>query len=149
MTYRVDLNRLTREMVSARLADINDPAALAADVAGKTIALGLKASPGLERLDLIREVCSGAMAGLLVGGERVPAGAAGILSCVVDAASTGHIDPCEAMTAALRGIAEISRAAPEGQLYDIGCALEERFHGAGDAFRRLLQERSAMGSLRS
>ena len=140
------VGQLTKEMVVTRLKALGDPCAAAADVAKKTLVIALKSigpSPGTGAGRVVGEVCYGAMVGLLLTEQNLPKGATLILEKVAEAASELNLDPTEALTWALRGIADTRKLLDLGQVREIAEAIKRAFDGAGEAFMAMIEEDEA------
>lgn len=141
---KVRIGQLTKEMVAEELRRLGDPLAAAAAVVRKTLSAAfegpaLLGSAALEAL--IEDAVKGAMTALLLGDQDLPRGSLLILQSVVDLSAERHLDPTAAMSAALKGVADLRRFLPPERMDDIHREIEARYHGAGEAFGACLRER--------
>ena len=137
------LGQLTKEMVAEELRRLGDPCASAALVVRKTLAAAFSTGPalpsaGVERI--IEDAVKGAMTALLLADQSLTRGAILVLEAMVDAAAEHHIDPTLAMTAALRGLADLRRFVEPERMDDIRLEIDAHYHGAGDAFVAYLRQ---------
>jgi hypothetical protein len=137
----IRIGQLTKEMVAEELRQLGDPCAKAAAVVRKTLAAALSGDPpAADPKRVIEDAVKGAMTALLLADQNLTRGAMQILETVSEAAAAGHLDPTEAMCAALKGLSDLRRFAEPSKLDDIRHAIESRYMGAGEVFAELLRE---------
>lgn len=134
-----NFGRLTKEMVVSRLKGITDAPAVAAEIAKKTLIAGVRSTQGLgqDPAETVRQVCHGAMSGLLLIEKDLPQSAVKILQCMAEVSQELHLDPASAMTWAMEGIAKTAAMAPAQVRWSIRSAIDEAFMGAGEVFEKL------------
>lgn len=138
------ISQLTKELVTARLRDLEDPCAAAAELVRSTLEVALRGLPPgtVAESRVVEDACQGAMTSLLLNDQNLVRGAVLILEKIVDLAAALNLDQPEMMRSALRGIADMQRFARPEMLAEIRYAIESRFQGAGLAFEALCQEAS-------
>jgi hypothetical protein len=62
-----------------------------------------------------------------------------VLEAVVDVASEGHMDPTEAMRAALSGLADLRRFADPARIDEISAEIAAKYMGADEVFHEYLR----------
>jgi hypothetical protein len=134
---RFNINQLTKEMVVARLSQLTDPHSAAAEVTKKTLLITLKEAP--PRLEgpfhqAVTDIFQGAMTGILLKELDLSRGALVLLHVAAEVASETGIDPSEMMSAALVGIADISRFTDRARMHQVSKAIDTEFMGAGEVF---------------
>lgn len=136
------IRQLTKELVSAKLAELGDPCAAAAELVRRTLEVALQGLPpgGAAEGRVVEDACQGGMTGLLLHEKDLPKGAVLILDAVVELAGRFNLDPTELMRAAMRGIADMARFTGAAVLFEIEGRIEARYQGAGGAFRALCEE---------
>lgn len=136
------ISQLTKELVTARLRELEDPCAAAAELVRGTLLVALKGLPpgAAAESRVVADACQGAMTSLLLNDQSLTRGAVLILQRVSDLASELNLDGPEMLRSALRGIADMRRFARPETLADIRCAIESRFQGAGLAFEAFCAE---------
>jgi hypothetical protein len=136
------ISQLTKELVTARLKQMEDPCAAAAALVKDALSVALKGLPpgAVAESRVVEDACQGAMTGLLLNDQPLHRGAVLILERVVDLANALNLDQTELMRSALRGIADMRRFVRIEVLGDMRQAIEARFHGAGLAFEALCAE---------
>lgn len=134
------LGQLTKELVAAKLRVIDDPCAAAAEIVHATlkVAMASLADDTQAQAAVIEDACRGGMTGLLLAEQDVARGAVMHLRKVAEVAAAHHMDPTEAMLAALRGIADLKRFLPPDRLEKLRAAVDAEFMGAGDCLRKML-----------
>lgn len=138
--YRV--GQLTKEMVITRLKALGDPCVAAAEIAKKTMVVGLtgSATVGAHTRQLVKEICHGTMVGLIMADQSLPKGACLLLRVAAEVSSDLSLNPEEMMTYAIEGIVELRRLSTVDQMEDIRKAVSRDFMGAGDVFRAALDK---------
>lgn len=138
--YRV--GQLTKEMVITRLKALGDPCVAAADIAKKTMVVGLTGSSvvGANTRQLVKEICHGTMVGLILSDQSLPKGACLLLRVVAEVSSDLSMNPEDMMTYAIDGIVELRRLSTVDQMDEIRKAVARDFMGAGDVFRAALDK---------
>lgn len=138
---RFQVGQLVKEMVIARLKQIDDPCEAAAEVLDKTLGIALKDARELDAgaREAVFSAVNGAMVGLLLCHQDLVRGAVLALQRVKGVADRGHLDPTELLHLALRGIADLRRFADPEQMHKIGFAIDCEFMGAGQVFNELLR----------
>ena len=138
------ISQLTKEIVSSRLREMEDPCRAAAQLVGKTLEVALNGlQPGaVAESRIVEDACQGGMTGLLLNEQPLTRGAVLILEVICDLATRLNLDQPELMRSALRGIADMRRFVRPEMLVEIQAAIEARFHGAGLAFQALCAEPS-------
>lgn len=134
------IGQLTKELVAIRLKKMTDPCAAAADLVKKTLAVTLQNTPPEHAAKVISDGCQGGITGLLLADQNLSKGAVLILEAVAELAAEHHVDPQEALKAALRGICDMRRFVRPDQLTEIQNEIEAHFDGAGQAFVDALTE---------
>lgn len=142
MVDKFNFGQLTKEMIVSRLKEISDAPGVAAEIARKTIIAGVRATQASRQdpRETVEEICMGAMSGLLLIEKDLPEGAVRILHSMSEASHELHLDPSEMMTWAMAGIARISALVGPDTRWQIRCAIQEAYMGAGEVFDRLCQE---------
>ena len=141
------VGQLAKELVVGRLRDLPNPCMVAAEVVKRTLLVALK-DGGAPDWKVIEDACQGGMTGLLLTEQDLAKGAVLILTSVADIATDLHLDPSEAMHAALRGLADIRRFAGSEKLLQIRDAIEARYMGVGEAFATILKSAPVEGTER-
>lgn len=136
------IHQLTKEIVSARLKQLEDPCVAAATLVRRTLEAALKdVTPGtVAESRLIEDASQGGMVALLLNEQNLSRGAVLILEAVAELASQLNVDQPEMMRSALRGIADMKRFVRDDTLTEIRSEIEGRFHGAGMAFEALCEQ---------
>lgn len=138
------IHQLTKEMVAEELRLLGDPCATAASVVRKTLSAALPDAPEGTPLDrVIEDAVRGAMTALLLADHSLPRGSLLVLEAVLDAAGAAHVDPTEAMRAALKGLSDLRRFVSPTRLEDIRVEIEAKYMGAGEAFAEHLRAPAA------
>ncbi|MBI5202604.1 MAG: hypothetical protein HY925_13520 [Elusimicrobia bacterium] len=139
---RLDLGKLTKEIVSSRLVDVPDAPAVAGEVVKKTIVAGVTAARARKedpRL-VVQDVVHGAMMGLILIDKDLPTAAASIMANLSEAANEVHVDPQEMLTWALEGMAKGMKMASPDVEYKIRAGIDKQFMGAGEVFDKLCKQ---------
>jgi hypothetical protein len=139
----VRIGQLTKEMVAEELRRLGDPCAAAAAVVRKTLAAafdGPAASGGVPVELAVEDAVKGAMTALLLADHNLARGAILVLESVVDVSAERQLDPTAAMTAALKGLADLRRFVEPERIDDIRLEIEAHYHGAGEVFSGCLRE---------
>ena len=134
---QIDFDKLAKEIAVCEFA-VGEPApAAVAAVVRKTVvaALGTARGSAPLKLDAVREICRGAMKGLLQIDKPLAEPAAAILAQLALVAEERGIDLQEMLTRAVEGIASASDRLPEES--EIRVALEAQFLGVGELFDSL------------
>jgi hypothetical protein len=135
-----DFEKLAKEIVVEKLKDVDDPPALAAEVAHKIAVSGLASTRGqVEPRLAVAAACRGVMAGMLLIEKDLPKTAVALLTKMALIAQEANLDPADCMTWAMEGIAPVVRLAPGGASDAVGTAIEENFMGAGEVFQGILR----------
>ncbi|MDE2039864.1 MAG: hypothetical protein KGO96_09065 [Elusimicrobia bacterium] len=138
--YRI--NQLTKEIVSARLKELENPHAAAAALVRRTLEValrGLEAGRAAESR-IVEEACQGGMVALLLNDQSLPEGAVAILEAVSALAARLNLDQPEMLRSALRGIADVRRFVTPEVLSELRSAIEASFQGAGEVFEGFARE---------
>ncbi len=137
---QIRIAQLTKEMVAEELRQLGDPCAKAAAVVRKTLDAALTGDGGARADAVIEDAVKGTMTALLLAEQNLSRGALLVLETVHDAALAAHLDPTEAMRAALKGLSDLRRFAEPARVEEIRLAIDSRYMGAGEAFGELLRE---------
>jgi hypothetical protein len=133
------IHQLTKEMVAEELRRMGDPCVTAAGVVRATLSAALQNSPeGTENVRIVEDVVKGAITALLIADHSLTRGAMLFLEVVLEV-SQPHLGPTEAMGAALKGLADLSRFVGPARLQEIRVEIESKYMGAGDVFAQNLQ----------
>jgi hypothetical protein len=130
-----DFEKLAKEVVTGRLAEVSDVPAACAEVARKMIVSAV-ASTG-SRQDprkTVTDVCRGLLAGALLLNKELPPIAVALLAETATIAGEVNLDPMEMMTWAMEGIAAVCHTAGADCESAVQEAIEQKFMGAGEAF---------------
>ena len=105
-------------------------------ITGRLVKEALVASgrSGIPAISLIREACLGAMSGLFLADGDVPSGAVAVMRAVAEWSSDAGLDPMDAMTSAVEGMAAGLRGAPPADLLAVSSRLEATFSGSAETF---------------
>ncbi len=136
MTEPFNLAQLTKEMVFHQLENLADPARIVAEVVRGTLVARLKgpiATPQ-EIQDTVRDVCKGAVAGMLLKNCPLPRGCAKVLLAARSYAKTAGLDRDAINLAALKGLADVRRFVDTKTVEEIKTALDETRVGTGAEF---------------
>lgn len=133
------IGQLTKELVAQRLKSMENPCAVAADLARQTLDVAFKGQPA-DASQVVSDTCYGAMQGLMLAGQDFPKAAVLILQAVSDVSNTHGQDPTAMMFAAMRGFARLSKLCTDAQVHEIKMLIEAHFNGAGEAFSAALAE---------
>ncbi|MBI4346000.1 MAG: hypothetical protein HY553_04055 [Elusimicrobia bacterium] len=138
------LGQLTKELVAAKLRVMDDPCAAAAEIVRTTISVALRGMP--EHKDawpaVIKDASQGGITGLLLAEHNVNKGAVLMMRAIAEVASEHHMDPTEAMRAALQGIADLKRFILPERMAELQSAIDSEFMGAGECLRQMETGRS-------
>lgn len=133
------LGQLTKELVAAKLRVMDDPCAVAAEVVRTTISVALRGRP--EHKDtwpaIIKDASQGGITGLLLAEYNLNKGAVLMMRAIAEIANENHMDPTEAMRAALEGIADLKRFILPDRMAELRSAIDAEFMGAGECLRQL------------
>lgn len=133
------IHQLTKEMVAEELRQLGDPCKTAAGVVRRTLEAALAGGPnGTEGARVIEDTVRGAMTALLLADHSLTRGAMTVLEAVMDVSNT-HVDPTDAMQAALRGIADLRRFVAPDRLDAIRIEIDAKYMGAGEVFSEYLR----------
>lgn len=107
----------------------------AAEVLRSAVLAGAK-DPSVKAAagEFIRQTVSGAVKGLLLAEVDLSAAALKLLNAVAEAANEAGLDPGEAMTWGIEGIARCAKLIPTPVLQAMKEELEAAFMGVGDMF---------------
>ncbi|MDE2491614.1 MAG: hypothetical protein KGM24_12275 [Elusimicrobia bacterium] len=135
-----DLEKLAKELVVGRLKGDADAPVRAAELARRTAVAAVASTRARQdpRLTIVA-VCRGAMGGILLLDQSLPAAAVALLSQMATLAQEANLDPADCMTWAMQGIAPVCRLAPAGAADAVQSAIDENFMGAGAVFGEILQ----------
>lgn len=130
-----DFEKLAKEVVTGRLAEITDVPAGCAEVARKMIVSAVT-STGTRQdpRKTVTDVCRGLMSGALLLNKELPPIAVALLSETATIANEVALDPMEMMTWAMEGIAAVCHVAGSNVENAVQEAIEAKFMGAGEAF---------------
>lgn len=140
---QVRIGQLTKEMVAEELRRLGDPCAAAAAVVRKTLAAAFDgpASAGPTPAErVVEDAVKGAMTALLLADHSLARGAILILEAVLETAAERQLDPTAAMSAALKGLADLRRFVEPARVDELRLEIEAHYHGAGEAFNEYLRE---------
>ncbi|MFH2204015.1 MAG: hypothetical protein ABIJ96_12925 [Elusimicrobiota bacterium] len=139
---RFNVGQLTKEMVVARLSELQDPCDAAAEVARKTIMIALQNAQTFEpeHKHSIIEICAGAMTGLVLREQNLPRGACCVLKKAYESAVLLNLDPTEVMELAIRGIVYVRKFTNSAQFREIENAVAAEFMGINEVFRKICEE---------
>jgi len=132
-----NLRQLTKEMISKKLEEIEDPIEAAAGIVEKALYAALKDAAEFKRHEslIVQEACHGALTAMVLKDQNLSRGAVRILKAVTMAAGRLNLDTTDMIKQALIGLARIRKVTTRQQLYEIGNAIQSEFMGAGDFFR--------------
>lgn len=136
-----DFEKLAREIITSRLADIpaETAASAAAEVAAKIIVAGVLSTSKRQDPHLtVSGICRGVMSGMLLIEKDLVATSVALLKSMAGLAAETHLDPAEMMTWAMEGIAAVCAVGHEDLKADIREALEQNFMGTGEVFGEVL-----------
>lgn len=133
---------LTKNMITSRLKESADAPTMAAEIAKTTIISGVKSIRGSRQdaMEAVRQICFGAMSGLLLIEKDLPLGTIKILQSLTDVSQELQIEPSELMTGAMESVARVSRLVSAETRWKIREALEENFNGTGEVFDKLCEK---------
>ncbi|MBI5200093.1 MAG: hypothetical protein HY925_00775 [Elusimicrobia bacterium] len=142
------LGQLTKELVAAKLRTMDDPCAAAAEIVRATVSVALRGTPDNPSAwpAIIKDACQGGITGLLLSEQNVAKGATLMLHAVGAVAVENHMDPTEAMAAALQGIADLKRFMLPEKMCEVKSAIDAEFMGAGECLSKLLDGKPAMAN---
>ena len=144
-----DFEKLAREIVTARLKDIQDAPTAAAEIADKIIVSGVQSTRVRQDPRLtVTGACRGVMSGMLIIEKDLNATALALINSMAHLAQEIHTDPADMMTWCMAGIAPVVMMGHPDLKSAIREAIEERFMGAGEIFGQLCEkaEKSGAGS---
>jgi hypothetical protein len=134
------IHQLTKEMVAEELRILGDPCAAAAAVVHRTLSAALQSPPeGTAHARIVEDAVKGAMTALLLAEQSLPRGSMLVLEAVVDVADKVHMDPTEAMRAALLGLSDLRRFVDPARIDDIRLSIDAKYMGAGEVFVEYLK----------
>lgn len=135
-----DFEKLAKEVVTGRLAEVGDVPAACAEVARQMIVSAVT-STGTRQdpRKTVTDVCRGMMSGALLLNKDLPPVAVALLSETAGIANEVNIDPMEMMTWAIEGIAVVCHTAGANYESAVQEAIEAKFMGAGEAFAAACQ----------
>lgn len=141
MADQYNFGQLTKEMIVNRLRDASNAPEAAAEIAKKTIIAGVKSTQaaGQSPKETVKEICYGAMSGLLLIEKNLPQAAVFILRDMAEISNELRLDPSELMTWAMGGIAKIAAVVPREASYDIRAKIDEEYQGVGEVFGKLCE----------
>ncbi len=136
----ININQLTKEMVSARLSELTDPVDAAVEILEKTVSIALKDVSGLTpgHRQTVVAACQGTLTALLVKEYDLVPASTKIVHAMVRIANKIHQDPTELTTLALHAIADMRRFLPNETMGAIRHAIDADFMGAGNALQEIL-----------
>jgi len=139
MTEPFNLAQLTKEMVVHQLKNLADPARISAEVVRGTLIARLKGPNVTDESihETVREVCKGAVAGMLLMECPLPRGCAKVLLAARSFAKSVGRDRDAINLAALKGLSDIRRFVDTKTIGDIKEALEVTRSGTGAEFLHL------------
>lgn len=142
MENQFKVGQLMKELVSAELRNSPEPCLLAAQTIRKTLYVALKApSPGAGAAStVIEDAVRGGLQGLILADFDVAKGGINTLREMAALAQDLGLDPMETLMSAMRGMASLKRLTPPEQMDRLRLAIEQEFHGAGEAFLTLLHQ---------
>lgn len=136
MSETFNLAQLTKEMVVHQLKNLEDPARIVAEVVRGTMIARVK-GPEISDSDLqdvVREICKGAVSGMLLMETPLPRGCAKVLQAARSFAGAVGRDEDLVKIAALKGLSDVRRFVDTSLLNSIAEKLNETRSGAGDVF---------------
>lgn len=142
-----DFEKLSRDILASRSAEIERKPELAADIARTIIVPAVKSTR--QRQDphaTVSAVTRGVLGALLLLGKSLPDGAVSLLKVMGSVAGDAHLDPQEVMVWSMEGIAAVCLLAGAQTADRVENAIEENFMGAGFAFHELLQKAAKPGA---
>ncbi|MBI4424391.1 MAG: hypothetical protein HY554_11715 [Elusimicrobia bacterium] len=142
---RFNLGKLAKEIVVSRLKDVQDAPGVAAEVVKRTIVAGVQGTraSGQDPRATVREICRGAMTGLLLIEKDLPESTVRILERLTEAAAEVQRDPQELMTWALEGVSGIAPMISKEAAWKIRDAINRKYMGVGEVFDKLCKAASA------
>lgn len=137
------ISRITQEMVINRLRSMGDPCAVAALVVKKSLAACLREFDANDAriADVVREVCRGGMAGLLIAEQSLSRGAVKIIAVVIELAAELRLDTTLAMHGALEGVADLHNSVSSERMDEILLNIGVHFLGAGKVLSAIVDTR--------
>jgi len=144
----LNINQLTKEMVSARLSELTDPIDAAVEIMEKTIIVSLKEVEALRpgHRQTVVAACQGTLTALLLKEYDLRPASVKVLHAMVRVANKINHDPTELSTLALHGIADMGRFVSKDKIIAIRAAIDAEFMGAGDAFQKIVDGAPLAGS---
>lgn len=136
MSEPFNLAQLTKEMVVHQLKNLEDPARIVAEVVRGTLVARQK-GPAASLADVqttVRDVCRGAVAGMLVVKCPLPRGCAKVLLAARSFAKSVGLDRDAINLAAIKGLADVRRFVDTKTVEEIKVALEGTRTGTGTEF---------------
>ena len=140
-----DFEKLAREIVASRLAELEKAPQAAGEIAKKIIVAAVQSTKVRQDPHLtVCAVCRGVLGGMLLINKNLPEAAVKVLQEMPAISHDVHLDPGDLMTWGMEGIASVCRMAGEGARHDVQVAIEESFMGAGEVFSEICRK-SATG----
>jgi len=139
-----DFEKLAKEIVVSRLKDAADAPAVAGEVVHKIAVTAVTSTR--DRQDprtTVSAACRGVMGGMTILEKDLPSTAVVLLSQMAVVAQETGLDPADCMTWAMEGMAPIVKLAHGDVQEAVRAAIEEKFMGAGEVFRGLLETAGA------
>lgn len=135
-----DFEKLGKEIVVSRLANVDDPYAVAGEAARKIAVAGVTGTRAQQDPRLtVAAVCRGVAKGMLMLEKDLPKTAVALLRQMAVVAQETNLDPSECMIWAMEGLAPVAKLAPNGGADSVRSAIDEAFMGAGEAFENIVR----------
>ncbi len=134
----------TQEFVLQNIQGAPDAVEAASRAADEMISAAVrktKDKPGaIPQDEIVREVCHGAMKGMLLADLDLPLGAVTLIGSMAEVAQEIHVDPGQLLTWSLEGVARLASGVPREKINEIGQAIDAKFMGTAEIFRDLCRK---------
>lgn len=119
----------------------------ASRAADEMISAAVRKTEGKEgaipRDEIVREVCHGAMKGMLLSDLDITQGAVVLIGSMAEVAQEIHVDPAELLTWSLEGVARLAAGVPREKMNEVAQAIDAKFMGTAEIFRDLCRNNSS------
>lgn len=138
------LKEKTQDFVQKRIKNAGDPFEAASHAADEIIGAAVRKTEGkpgaISKADIVRDVCHGAMAGLLLADLDIAKGAVVLIGSMAEVAQEIKVDPAELLTWSLEGVARLTPLVSLQRMSDVGHAIDAQFMGTAEIFRELCRK---------
>ena len=93
--------------------------------------------------EIVREVCHGAMKGMLMADLDISKGAVVLIGSMAEVAQEIHVDPAELLTWSLEGVARLAAGIPLEKINEVGQTIDAKFMGTAEIFRDMCRKYSS------